>query len=389
MESNPIKPNNPTNIKNSNENKFTKEELLRLIQERKMEYVSNNLDKFQGLDQEIFIKLIETKVDCGRVISYLDKFEVLDYEKIIHELFKNHYDFYIPYYLDKFKGVDHKKIALDVINAGHAMNVAMAIDKFKGLNHNEIILKIIDAYSGELDEEGENPYDYVIENLYKFKFSPQELFDKAKEVFPSLLLGIENKFPLLANSLRKSPEALISVLMIRNNFSNLEKTINKNIFLQKALEQNPRYACKLIFKYQEFDKNSKENIKELFDNKYEIQKDNPKTDPNSIDFRKLMQERLYEYKNNQKIISEMKNRGIEVDNWLNYKESMNFSLGEEEDVKFSDKIQTPIKRIKETLDKYQNSIMGVLSEYKNELMKAYIPNPETKILDVLDPFLYT
>ena len=51
-------------------------------------------------------------------------------------------------------------------------------------------------------------------------------------------------------------------------------------------------------------------------------------------------------------------------------------MGEQEDVKFSDKIKTPIIRVKETLDRYKASITNVLTDYKAELQASFISNPE-------------
>jgi hypothetical protein len=93
-----------------------------------------------------------------------------------------------------------------------------------------------------------------------------------------------------------------------------------------------------------------------------------------------MQEKLAHYANNKEILEELENHNVNTKEWLDYDKQTYFTLGENEDVKFSDQIKTPITRIKETLNKYQDSIINVLSDYKKELQESFIPNPESEEL---------
>jgi len=218
---------------------------------------------------------------------------------------------------------------------------------------------------------------------FHLNFPPQKIFyEIEKRLIGTKFDIIKEKFPKLYSSIEKSTELLATIIRLIKELSldKLEKTIDQNPFLQDALEGNTRYGSKLFLKYIEFDNNSKDNIKTLFDFKNEIIKDNPELDPNSVQFRTLIQEKLIKYRKNQKIINEMNGRGVNTSNFLNYGKELSFILGEQEDVSFSEKIKTPITRIKETLTKYQEILNNILGEYKQELISFKIENPEKEKL---------
>ena len=388
--------------------------------------IADNLEKFKEIDNDLIIKII----DAGFGSMIIDKiqenkinnFTGINYKEIIYKLIDSKLGDKVGYILNKFPGLDHSEIALKMIESGNvnsvrwyvessqdqrlnqdiafklieykeSTTVAKNLDKFIDCNHNEIANKIIefgDVKSLIYDIEKfrnlncdialkiiKAGFLFDADSLSSFKLSPQELYEGVKEIYTDYILNIEQKFSRLSEQAIKSPELLINILALKNNFPKIEKQVNQNPFLLTALEDNPRYGSKLILKYLEFNKTSKENIKELFDIKEEIVKDNLGIDVDSIEYRKLVQEKLSKYKNNHKILEEIENRGVNVDNWLNYNKQINFTLGEQEDVKFSDKIRTPISRIKETLNKYQESIVSVLSDYKKELQSSSIANPES------------
>lgn len=221
---------------------------------------------------------------------------------------------------------------------------------------------------------------FVSQNYEKFKIAPSDFYDVCKEAYPDFIAEMEDKLPRLSAQAKKSPELLLELISKKSNFSALEKSIKQNPFLISAVEENPRFGCKLMLKFFQFDKSSQDNVKALFEKKEEILNRDSQLDVQSVEFRKLMQEELSNYKNNPNILAVIAERGVNVDSWLNYEKSVNFALGGEEDVKFSDKIQTPIVRIRETLGKYQGTIIDVLTEYKDDLRGALIPNPEADAL---------
>lgn len=329
-----------------------------------------NIDKFNGLDhQDIISKLIE--IDFGSLVAkHLDKLNVLNHQDIALKLIRKRSGVDVIENLDKFHGLDNKIIVSCLIKHRLGGSVAVNLDKFLDLDCQDIVMQLIDF----------DQCNIVSIHLEKFQLSPQKLYLATKEKYSDFINEVEIKIPKLAEQLNRSTELLINILGFKDKFTLLEKNIAENPFLLEALEDNPRYGSKLILKYQEFDENAKNNIQELFNNEAEILKDNPDIDKDSVEFRILAQEKLVSYASNKEILSELENHGVNSKEWLNYDQQTYFTLGESEDVKFSDQIETPITRIKETLNKYQDSIINALSDYKKELQESFIPNPELEEL---------
>lgn len=193
----------------------------------------------------------------------------------------------------------------------------------------------------------------IIEAIPKLKY----LLEKIKEISPEF-----------CEQAQKSVEIISVILRFAEKPDEFSKTIEENPFLAKAVSENPRFGSKLLIKYPEFDENSKENIGFLFEAKKEILAENPEMDPESLEFRESMQEKLKQYKNNPEILKELKAKGIDVEQWLGYSETRYFQLESGEGIRdFSETISTPINRVKETIDAYAFKIKEVLKEYKKEL----------------------
>jgi len=197
--------------------------------------------------------------------------------------------------------------------------------------------------------------------------------------FPELWTRLANNWPQLAQRLVNLPELLSELFQNQGQMlSKLEDSIQENPFLLKAIQDNPRYGSRLALKYYQFDNTAKTEIKTLFEAEISILNQYPSLDRQSPEFRQLMQEQLASFGNNPQILAELNKRGVNVDQWLNYDQVINFTLGAEEDIKLSEKITVPLTRIKEILDRYQESMTTILAEYKPELKKASIPNPEVE-----------
>ena len=75
-------------------------------------------------------------------------------------------------------------------------------------------------------------------------------------------------------------------------------------------------------------------------------------------------------------------RGINLDEWLNYSETSYFNLSTGgSEIAFSEKIRTPIDRIKETIDSYAYTIKSVLKEYRPEMEKYEIILEDAKPIE--------
>ena len=193
---------------------------------------------------------------------------------------------------------------------------------------------------------------------------------------------IEEKLPEFYNQMLKSFDIVISILKFINNPEQFIQEIQENPFLLNAVSENPRFGSKLLIKYPQFDELSKENIETLFGAKKEISANNPDIDPESLEFRQLMQGKLKEYKNNPEILEAMQESGINIDEWLNYSETKYFNLeAGDSHLAFSETIQAPINRIKETLDSYTYTLKNVLKEYKSELSEFKIPLEDAKEIE--------
>lgn len=202
--------------------------------------------------------------------------------------------------------------------------------------------------------------------------SPQEIIDKIP-VLADLMAKIMDISPEFYSQSLKSIDYIIPICKFLHDYDFL-RTIKKNQFLLDAVQNNPNLGSKLFIKYFEFNKSSKENIETLFNVKNKILADNPKVDPRSLEFRQLMQEKLKEYKNNSKILEAAGENELDINEWLNYSDIKKFTLKEDENiVPFSEIISTPVNRIKETLDKYADSLKDSFKEYKSEFIEFKIP----------------
>lgn len=212
---------------------------------------------------------------------------------------------------------------------------------------------------------------------FDVKVSVQEILKEVPDVADAIL-KLEEVVPGFKDQVLKSEELLFGLFNFRENPEALINLIKENPFLAKAIENNPRFATKLIMKYPEFDGLSKENITFLFNTKEKILAQNPDMEPNSLDFRQAMQEKLSGYKNNPEILKTIEEKGINLDEWLNYSGVEYFQLGEGENVPFSEVVATPINRINETIDMYAETTVQKLKEYKPELSEFKVPQKDSQ-----------
>lgn len=235
-----------------------------------------------------------------------------------------------------------------------------------------------------LDIRDEFAVSVASEEILKEFPDVKELIDKIDKVSPGLSHQVE-----------KSQDTLISLFQFRGNPEQLLQTIEQCPFLIDAVSENPRMGSKLLVKFPQLDQLSQENITTLFQFKREIMgqdssksfnrlsgtnrelpkqtnHETPNLDPESLEFRKLMQEKLKSYKNNPDVLKEAKDNGIDIEQWLNYSDTSYFQLESGAGMAFSETVATPLERIKETIDSYSNRIKEVLSQYRTELSTVRI-----------------
>ncbi|MDD5725891.1 MAG: hypothetical protein PHC53_00560 [Patescibacteria group bacterium] len=117
---------------------------LKLIEAGDGNSVAYNLPSFQGLDKELAFKLIEASEEGAHVAYNMDKFPRQDHAAIALKLFEKRRGNDVALNLESFHGLDHKAIALKLIEAGLAKSLADNINKFKNLDK-EVALKLIDT----------------------------------------------------------------------------------------------------------------------------------------------------------------------------------------------------------------------------------------------------
>jgi hypothetical protein len=132
---------------------------LLLIEKGAGRSVARNLEKFQGLNHKE-IALLLVKIGAGAsVADYFEKFQGLNHQEIALLLIDNKVGGSVARNLGKFQGLNHKEIALLLVKIGAGASVADYFEKFQGLNHQEIASLLINH--GEVDS--------VAENLKKFQ----------------------------------------------------------------------------------------------------------------------------------------------------------------------------------------------------------------------------
>lgn len=228
---------------------------------------------------------------------------------------------------------------------------------------------------------GERDAVTEIKDTFNLTILLQEIIQQIPAL-SDLIEKISQFVPEFQAQVEKSSDLAIGLCQFIKEPDQLINNLKENPFLVDAIANNPRFSSRLFIKYLEFDDESKENIEKQFSSKKKIMSENPELDPESLEFRQMMQEELKEFKNNSEIIEAIKKRGINLDEWLNYSETSYFNLSTGgSEIAFSEKIRTPIDRIKETIDSYAHTIKSVLKEYRPEMEKYEIILEDAKSIE--------
>ncbi|HPL72926.1 MAG TPA: hypothetical protein PLI02_02715, partial [Candidatus Pacearchaeota archaeon] len=196
---------------------------------------------------------------------------------------------------------------------------------------------------------------------------------------------IEQELPEVYVNISSSLNKLIPFLEFIHNPEKLITNLKENYFLKNALMENNKYGPRLVSKYLELDKISHKNISSLYKWKEEIMEQNPDINPNSIEFRKLMQDRIAKYENNPETVKAIEAAGINLNEWLNYSKEDTFVLGENEDISTSEQLSQPLSRtLDELLPKYIDLLNQSLRDYEKELNDTKVLSSEQiKLIDLI------
>lgn len=194
--------------------------------------------------------------------------------------------------------------------------------------------------------------------------------DEKKRAFFEKLM--EN-YPDMAGKYLSSFESLFTIWSDIDALDKSFETIDRYPFLAEALGANEKYGIKLLLKFSKLDKLSKTNIEKLYINKNDIVDGRKDIDHNSRDFRIAMQDKLESYRRNSEILKSLKEKGVDVESWLNYEGESYFELGDSNSVVFSETISTSIERINKNMAQYTDAIKEVLDQYKSEFLAFKVP----------------
>lgn len=199
-----------------------------------------------------------------------------------------------------------------------------------------------------------------------FKLNVGDMMDVSEKA-RNRMEAVKQISPELYDRCMKSEDRLVVAL----EFFNAEnrKLLESNPFLLEAAVRNPRYGFDLAVVYEKLDKDSVRNIKNIFKFFDKIRKDDPEIDPDSAGFRVLMQKYLLKYKNNPQIAKDISSAGIDLKQWLEHEEVINFKLGKTEEYSFVKAASIPLLRLKDSLDAYQKSFLSVLKEFEKDFRK--------------------
>lgn len=229
-------------------------------------------------------------------------------------------------------------------------------------------------------EKGHTKFVSRAREVLHFVIQPSTIIEQVSGV-RELLEKLDIVSPDFRAQAEKSVDVLLALIPFKKNPKEFFASIETNPFLAEAITENPRFGSKLLLKYPEFDEDSKENIEFLFNAKRDILAHNPDIDPESLEFRQAMQEKLKGYKNNQEILDAAEARGINVSEWLNYGETKYFNFEAGESLAFSETVSTPIERIRETIGAYAHGIKETMKEYKAELAAYAVPLDDAKEIE--------
>lgn len=131
-----------------------KEIALSLIGKEEFSLVAENLDKFEGLDDEVAMGLLRGNDNVSiRLSEHLDRFTNLDYRAVAENLVKRIQGHLVMENMESYEGVEPQDVVLWMLEAGYGEYVAHDLDKFNGLDKQDLARTLLDkGYEGFVRE---------------------------------------------------------------------------------------------------------------------------------------------------------------------------------------------------------------------------------------------
>ena len=278
-------------------------------------------------------------------------------------------------------------IVADLKNKFATMRMVDALHIVRELQLNQEILQmpemqkaIFEGVNKAIEKGRFEEVEHLIES-HMVTLPPSQFYNNCYSHFAAFIDQVEQRNAKVITQARKSPTLLLTILAQHKKADKFFKILDQNDFLSEALMDNPRYGAQLMMKFPDFDGPAKENIKTLYRFKQEIMAAQPELDPNSAEFRTLMQQKLLTFKDNEKIVAACQETGVDMDNWLDYKEERHFVLGQENDRNFSQLLGGPLKRIDGVVAKYLLRTKGAINDFKDVLTQLAGPSADKQQLE--------
>jgi len=266
------------------------------------------------------------------------------------------------------KGLEYSITHNDRYDDGPYIEDAKKLSQFISLPESEVAVVVKEGLK-KIFEFGVCEYVDVLLDIIEFaKLGLADLLPLVPEKKREAIGEIDKLVPGFAAQCEKSADLLISIVFSPDLEKAIEQ-VRQEPFFVEAVKNNPRYAPKLVVRYQSFDSIAQEKIKTASAAKTEILSGDQAPDPQSVEFRNAMQERLMAYGRNKEIVHEIEDAGIDTKQWLRYEETAYFKLDSGEALTpLSERMSQPLTRVKETVDQYEHTVKTVLSEYRVDLL---------------------
>lgn len=174
---------------------LNKEVAMKLIEIGKGGHVANSLEKFQGLDKEVAMKLI--KAELGMFVACSpEKFQNLDKEVVI-KLIEAKQGWLIIRILEEYQGLD-KEVVIKLIEAGEGYRLAKNLEKLTELNEEdkkEIVRTLYFKWLKEGEMESalnlSKKFPAAIKNIPKDKEYVQVFSALCEHIYPEFQTYLE------------------------------------------------------------------------------------------------------------------------------------------------------------------------------------------------------
>ena len=191
---------------------------------------------------------------------------------------------------------------------------------------------------------------------------------------------------VLSGAIDEGNLSLAAKLIRRYKFENGSKRLQEALLAHgldisteelMSIAEDDRFGIHLLTKFPSFDRRAKEAVMQIL----KCDEETPKEiDRRSLEYRKVVQEKLSEYKNNKHISEALIASGVDLETWLNYDQVDYFTLGEADELTTAEQIKTPIERLVPSFEAFTKAMKETIGEYRKELFNIRVPVDTNELL---------